>query len=204
MAEYALPALDYPTNALEPHISGQIMELHHGKHHKAYVDGANNALKKLAEARAAGDFSLVKHWSRELSFHGSGHVNHCVFWKNLAPAGNGGGGQPAGDLAATIARDFGSFDAFQKHFTAASNAVEGNGWGILAYEPVGDQLLILQGENQQHLTVRGVTPILMCDVWEHAYYLQYKNVRADYTKAFWNVVNWSDVANRLAQARKAR
>jgi Fe-Mn family superoxide dismutase len=171
------------------------MRLHHDIHHKAYVDGLNNAEGKLAEARARGDYALVKHWSREAAFHGSGHFLHSVFWTNMKPQG---GGEPSGKLAEAIKRDFGSFDAFKTQFLAAANAVEGSGWAILACQcqTGSDHLVILQSEKHQNLTQWGVVPLLALDVWEHAYYLKYQNRRADYTKAFVNVINWDDVAKR--------
>jgi Fe-Mn family superoxide dismutase len=199
--EYVLPPLPYPKDALEPHLDAATMEIHHGKHHKAYVDGLNKALKALADIRAGtGDASLVKHWSREVSFHGAGHINHSLFWNMMAPAGKGGGGEPTGPLADMIARDFGSFAAFAGHFKAAAVAVEGSGWAWLVYEPVARRLLITQGEKQQNLMLTGVRPILGVDVWEHAYYLKYQNKRADYVAAFMNVVNWSFCASLLKAA----
>jgi Fe-Mn family superoxide dismutase len=198
---HELPALPYDYNALEPTIDEQTMHLHHDIHHKGYVDGLNNAEKKLAEARAAGDYALVKHWSREAAFHGSGHFMHALFWPNMAPAGKGGGGEPTGELAAQIKKDFSSFEAFRKHYSAAAVAVEGSGWAVLAWQPQGKQLVILQSEKHQQLTQWGVVPLLVLDVWEHAYYLKYQNKRAAYVEAWWNVVNWADVAARLAKAR---
>ena len=198
---HELPPLPYDYKALEPYIDEQTMHLHHDIHHKGYVDGLNNAEKKLAEARAAGDYALVKHWSREAAFHGSGHFMHAMFWPNMAPAGKGGGGEPTGALAEQIKKDFGSFDAFKKHYSAAAVAVEGSGWAVLAWQPQGNQLIILQSEKHQQLTQWGVIPLLVCDVWEHAYYLKYQNKRAAYVEAWWNVVNWADVVARLAKAR---
>jgi len=198
---HELPPLPYDYKALEPYIDEQTMHLHHDIHHKGYVDGLNNAEKKLAEARAAGDYALVKHWSREAAFHGSGHFMHAMFWPNMAPAGKGGGGEPTGALAEQIKKDFGSFDAFKKHYSAAAVAVEGSGWAVLAWQPQGNQLVILQSEKHQQLTQWGVVPLLVCDVWEHAYYLKYQNKRAAYVEAWWNVANWADVAARLAKAR---
>lgn len=196
--EYTLPPLPYAYNALEPHIDEQTMRLHHSRHHQGYVNGLNNALKQLADARASGDFALVQHWSRQVSFHGGGHMLHTIFWQNMAQPANGGGGEPQGELAAMINRDFGSFDAMKAHFSAASAAVEGSGWGIMGYEPVGRKLLIFQGENQQKLTVWGIIPVLVLDVWEHAYYLRYQNNRGQYVQNWWNLVNWSDVARRVS------
>jgi len=201
---YELPPLPYGYDALEPYIDEQTMHLHHDIHHLGYVNGLNTALQKLADARKAGDFALVKHWEREAAFHGSGHFLHAIFWPNMAPAGRGGGGEPTGDLANQINRDFGSFEAFKSQFLAASNAVEGSGWGILAWEPEAGQLVILTAEKHQNLTQWGVTPLLVLDVWEHAYYLKYQNKRAEYTKAFFNIINWSNVAQRFAQAKGGR
>jgi len=195
--KYVLPPLPYAPDALEAAIDKQTMELHHGKHHQGYVTGLNSALAKLEEARKSGDFSLIKHYSREVSFNGGGHVLHTIFWSNMAPANQGGGGEPSGELAQALTRDFGSVDAFRKHFAAAAGAVEGGGWAILGKEPLSGKLIVIQGEKQQDLTVWGMLPILVLDVWEHAYYLRYQNRRADYVKAWWDVVNWSDVASRF-------
>lgn len=196
--EYTLPPMPYAYDALEPHLDATTMEIHHTRHHAAYVKGLNTALARLAEIRAGtGDASLIKHWSREVSFHGAGHVNHALFWVTMAPAGAGGGGEPIGSLAAAIARDFGSFGAFATHFKGAANAVEGSGWAWLVHEPTADRLLVLQGEKQQDMMVTGVTPLLGVDVWEHAYYLRYQSRRADYVNAFMNVVNWTRVARHF-------
>jgi len=193
--------LPYDYNALEPHIDEQTMRLHHDKHHQSYVDGLNKAEQKLAEARASGDFALVKHWEREVAFHGSGHMLHSIFWPNMTPKG---GGEPSGELAEAIRRDFGSYEGFKNHFQAAAVAVEGSGWAILAYQTLTDQLVILGVEKHQNLNQFGSVPLLVLDVWEHAYYLKYQNRRADYVKAFFNVINWADVANRYRTARSAR
>ena len=200
---HALPPLPYPYEALEPHIDAQTMKLHHDLHHKSYVDGLNAAEEKLAAARTSGDFAGVKHLARELAFHGSGHFLHCIFWNNLAPAGHGGGGEPTGALADQIKKDFGSFDAFQKQFAAAATTAEGSGWGLLVWQgaPGLGKLEILAAEKHHVNTQFTAQPILALDVWEHAYYLKYQNRRAEYVKAFWNVVNWNDVAQRLAKAR---
>lgn len=198
--KYELPPLPYAYDALEPHIDEQTMRLHHDKHHLSYVNGLNSALEKLAAARQAGDFALVKHWSREAAFHGSGHLLHSIFWPNMAPAGSGPSA-PQGDLGAQITKDFGSVDAFKAHFTAAAGAVEGSGWALLAWEPNAGQLVVLTAEKHQNLTQWGVVPLLVLDVWEHAYYLKYQNNRGAYVNAWWNVVNWADVAERFAAAR---
>ncbi|MCE9589775.1 MAG: superoxide dismutase [Planctomycetes bacterium] len=204
--EYVLPPLPYDYDALEPSIDKETMKLHHDKHHAGYVTGLNKALKQLADARASTDpaaFALVKHLSREVAFNGSGHLLHTVFWSNMAPAGKGGGGEPGGEFAETIKKSFGSVAAMRAQFSAAAAAVEGGGWAILACEPVSRGLLILQAEKHQDLVVWGVTPLLCLDVWEHAYYLKYQNRRADYVKAWWDVVNWSDVAGRCKLQAKA-
>jgi len=199
MAEYTLPDLPYDYSALEPSISGAIMELHHDKHHKAYVDGANTALAKLAEARDAGDLANVNKLEKDLAFNLGGHVNHSVFWTNMSPDG---GDKPTGELASAIDDNFGSFDKFQAHFAATALGVQGSGWSVLAWDSIGQRLIIQQFFDQQANFAAGTVPLLMLDVWEHAYYLDYKNVRADYVKAFWNIVNWENVQQRLAAARE--
>ena len=188
IGQHELPPLPYAYNALEPHIDEQTMRLHHDKHHQAYVDGLNKAEQKLAEARQNGDFALVKHWSREAAFNGAGHLLHTIFWNNMTPESRAMG-QPRGNLLNAIERDLGSWDAFKQHFTAASVAVEGGGWGILAYRPLDDTLVILQAEKHQNLTQWGVVPLLVIDVWEHAYYLKYQNKRAEYVQSFYNIIN---------------
>lgn len=196
MAEpYTLPDLPYDYGALEPHISGQIMELHHRKHHQSYVDGANTALDQLAEARAAGQLGGIRMLSKDLAFHLAGHVNHSVFWRNMSPDG---GDKPDGDLAAAIDEHFGSFDGFRAQFSAAAAQLQGSGWAILVYQPVGERLLINQLYDHQANLPAGSHPLLLLDMWEHAYYLQYKNVKADYVEAFWQVVDWGDVQARYA------
>jgi len=197
---HELPSLPYAYDALEPYIDEQTMKLHHDIHHAGYVKGLNAAEAKLAEARAAGDFGAVKHLSREAAIHGSGHLLHSVFWPNMMAASEAKAA-PDGALADAIARDFGSFEAFKGQFTAASTAVEGSGWGILAYRPTDDTLVILTAEKHQNLTQWGVVPLLVLDVWEHAYYLKYQNRRGEYVKNFFNIVNWDDVAERYAKAR---
>lgn len=198
--EYVLPPLTYDYADLEPSIDAQTMKLHHDIHHAGYVRGLNGTLKKLAAAREAGDFAAVKALSNDAAFHGSGHFLHTVFWRNMAPASRGGGGEPPKLLADHLGICFGSIAAFRAQFSAASGAVEGSGWGILAYEPHARGLVVLQAEKHQNLTQWGVTPLLVLDVWEHAYYLKYQNKRGDYVKAFWDVVNWNDVAARLHAA----
>ena len=199
MADYTLPELAYDYSALEPSISGAIMELHHGKHHQAYVTGANAALAALAAARDSGDLANVNKLEKDLAFNLGGHVNHSVFWTNMSPDG---GDKPTGELASAIDDQFGSFDKFTAHFTAAAMGVQGSGWAALTWDSIGENLLINQFFDQQSNFAVGTVPLLLLDVWEHAYYLDYKNVRADYVKAFWNIVNWQNVQDRLAVARE--
>ncbi len=183
---YSLPNLPYKYNALEPTISEKIMTLHHDKHHLAYVNGANASLDKLEKARQTGFAGIdVRGISRDLAFNASGHTMHSIFWPNMK---QGGGGLPGGRLGDQINKDFGKFDSFKEQFSNAAKQVEGSGWGILAYEPVSDQLMTLQAEKHMDLTVQGMTPLLVLDVWEHAYYLDYVNDRAKYVDAWWT---WS-------------
>ena len=197
MTKYELPELDYAYDALEPRISGEIMELHHSKHHANYVNGANAALEKLAAARKSGDFAAVTGLSKDLAFNLGGHTNHSLFWKLLSP---NGGGEPTGELAEAINRDFGSFEKFKAHFSAAATSLQGSGWAVLGYDHIAGRLIIEQLTDQQGNTYIDFTPLLMLDMWEHAFYLQYKNVKADYVEAWWNVVNWDDVNERYAKA----
>lgn len=197
MAIYTLPELPYDYSALEPHISGKIMELHHDRHHAAYVAGANAALENLAAAREAGDLSKVNQFSKDLAFNVGGHTNHTVFWNNLSPEG---GDRPEGDLAAAIDDSFGSFEKFQAHFTAAAMGIQGSGWAVLAYDSISGKLNIFQLFDQQANVPVGQVPVFLVDMWEHAFYLDYLNVKADYVKAIWNIANWQDVAARLENA----
>lgn len=194
---HELPPLPYEYNALEPHIDEQTMRLHHDKHHLAYVNGLNNAEAKMKEAREKNDFALVKHWEREAAFHGAGHFLHVIFWENMSPKG---GGKPEGSLLDAIEGKFGSFDAFLAHFKAAGTAVEGSGWVLLCKNQMTKELEILTAEKHQDLSQWVVTPILVCDVWEHAYYLKYQNNRGGYVEAFTKVINWEDVAKRFAKS----
>ena len=199
MADYSLPDLPYDYGALEPHISGTIMELHHSKHHQTYVSGANTALEQLADARAKDSLGTVNMLEKNLAFNLAGHVNHTVFWPNMSPDG---GDKPTGSLAAAIDEQFGSFDAFRAHFTAAALGIQGSGWSILAWDSLGEKLLVAQLYDHQGNLPVGLAPLLMLDMWEHAFYLQYKNVKADYVSAWWNVANWEDVSNRFEFARR--
>lgn len=197
MAVYELPDLPYDYGALEPHLSGQILELHHDKHHAAYVAGANTTLEKLAEARDKADFGTVVGLEKTLAFNLSGHVLHSLYWQNMSPDG---GGRPEGELASAIDEYFGSFDAFKGQLTAATTLVQGSGWGVLSYEPLSKRLIVEQVYDHHGNVAQGSTPLLAFDAWEHAYYLQYRNVRPDFVAAMWNVVNWQDVAARYTAA----
>lgn len=190
---YKLPELSYDYSALEPHISARIMELHHSKHHQAYVTGANAAIDAMAEARASNNFANLPKLQKDLAFNLGGHVNHSIFWQNLSPEG----GEASGNLLAAINEYFGSFDAFKSHFSAAAVGIQGSGWAYLAWDALGNRLVIGQLYDQQGNIAMGNIPLLMLDMWEHAFYLDYQNVKADYVKAFWNIVNWADVAKRF-------
>jgi Fe-Mn family superoxide dismutase len=198
MAAYSLPDLPYDYGALEPHITGQIMELHHSKHHQTYVTGTNTALEQLEEARATNKLDTVNQLQKNLAFNLAGHVNHTVFWNNMSPEG---GDKPDGELGAAVDEFFGSFDGFRAHYTAAALGIQGSGWSILAWESIGQRLVIEQLYDHQGNLAAGTVPLLMLDMWEHAFYLQYKNVKPDYVAAFWNIVNWPDVAARFEAAR---
>ncbi|WP_019242084.1 MULTISPECIES: superoxide dismutase [Bacillus] len=199
IGQHTLPPLPYGYNALEPYISEEIMRLHHDKHHQSYVDGLNKAEKKMQEARQTDDFSLLKHLEREAAFHGSGHYLHTIFWEIMRP---NGGGEPKGALLQQIIKDFGSYKAFKKQFSEAAKQVEGVGWAILVWSPRSRRLEILQSERHMLLTQWDTIPLLVLDVWEHAYYLQYKNKRGDYVDQWWNIVNWPAVAIRFQKAQK--
>ena len=198
MAVYELPDLPYAYDALEPHISAEIMELHHDKHHANYVKGANAALEALeAERNGDADADKIRALSKNLAFNLGGHTNHSIFWKNMAP---NAGGTPTGEIAEAIDRDFGSFEGFKKQFSAVANGLQGSGWAVAGYDHIAGRLIIQQMTDQQGNISVDFTPVLMLDMWEHAFYLQYKNVKADYIEAWWNVVNWDDVNERYAKA----
>ncbi|APH14171.1 iron/manganese superoxide dismutase, alpha-hairpin domain protein [Clostridium sporogenes] len=196
---HTLPNLNYDYNALEPHYDEKTLKIHHDIHHKAYVDGLNKAEQKLQEARESGDFTLIKHWEKEIAFHGSGHILHALFWENMTPNGNL---NPEGSAIERIKQDFGDYEKFKKQFTEAAIAVEGSGWTILAWNPMFQKLVILQAEKHQNLTQWGVVPLLILDLWEHAYYLKYQNRRAEFVNAWWNIVNWDIVNTRYDNAIK--
>jgi Fe-Mn family superoxide dismutase len=197
---YDLPELPYDYAALEPHYQAENLELHHSKHHAAYVAGANSTLERLEEARANADYGALVELEKTLAFNISGHVLHSMFWKNLSPQG---GDRPEGEMAAALDEHFGSFDAFRGQLSQAAVLVQGSGWGALAWEPLGQRLLVEQVYDHHGNLANGAVPLLVFDVWEHAYYLQYRNVRVDFVNALWDVVNWADVAARFARAQQS-
>ncbi len=195
---HQLPPLPYPYNALEPVISSATLRFHHDHHHKSYVEGLNKAELKLAEAREKRDLELIKHWERELAFHGSGHILHSIYWTIMAPFSSGG---QTGSLTQNLINSyFGSFPAFQEQFTEAAINVEASGWVILVWQPAWNRPEILTAEKHQNLTQWGGIPVLVLDVWEHAYYLDYQYRRADYVKVWWKIVNWREVDRRFLSA----
>uniref|UniRef100_H2B644 Superoxide dismutase n=1 Tax=Paracyclopina nana TaxID=565004 RepID=H2B644_PARNA len=200
-AKSSLPDLPYDYNGLEPVISAEIMQLHHSKHHQTYVNNFNVAEEKLAEAVAKGDVSTIIGLQGALKFNGGGHVNHSIFWQNLCPKSQSG--EPSSDLAAAISRDFGSLESLKEKLSTATVAVQGSGWGWLGYNKAAKKLQIATCPNQDPLeATTGLVPLFGIDVWEHAYYLQYKNVRPDYVKAIWEVANWADISARFAKANQ--
>ncbi|QSB06605.1 superoxide dismutase [Natronoglycomyces albus] len=200
MSVYTLPDLEYDYDALRTAMTGEILELHHSKHHATYVKGANATLEKIDEARENGDFSGLVGLQKTYAFNLSGHVLHSIFWKNLSPDG---GGRPEGELAAAIDEHLGSFEAFSKQLSAATVGVQGSGWGVLSYEPLSQRLVVEQVYDHHGNVGQNATPLLVFDAWEHAYYLQYRNVRPDYVERLWDVVDWRDVSRRFDEARGA-
>lgn len=198
MPDYTLPDLPYDYAALEPYISGAIMELHHDKHHATYVKGLTTTIDQLAEARDAADYTHVTGLEKSLSFHLGGHLNHSIFWPNMSPDG---GDKPTGELAQAIDEFFGSFDAFRAHFQATALGIQGSGWSILAWDVLGQRLHVVQLYDQQANLPACLVPLLMLDMWEHAYYLDYKNDKASFVAQWWNVANWADVQQRFERAR---
>lgn len=201
IGEHTLPPLPYSYNALEPTISREIMQLHHDKHHASYVKGLNKAEKEMKKARERNDYDLIKHWEREAAFNGAGHYLHTIFWTIMSP---NGGGKPSGKLAKEINSSFGSYEMFKKHFSESAKNVEAVGWTLLVWAPRSHRLEILQAEKHQNLSQWDVIPLLVLDVWEHAYYLQYKNERGKYVDNWWKLVNWPEVEKRYAEASKLK
>jgi Fe-Mn family superoxide dismutase len=199
---YALPKLPYDYKALEPYISEAQLTLHHTKHHQAYVTGANTIFEKFDKARKEKTDFDVKATLKELSFHIGGFKLHNMFWRNMATAGKGGGGVPKGDLAKAIDAEFGGFDRFKKEFSTAATSAEGSGWAALTYCPMTERPIIMQIDKNNVNVFPGCPILMVLDVWEHAYYLDYKNDRAKFVESFWNVVNWDKIAQRMAIAGK--
>ena len=199
MAHYALPELRYDYAALEPHVSGKLLELHHQKHHAAYVKNANETIEKLDENRSKDDFTRLGALEKALAFNLSGHILHSIFWNNLAPKA---GGRPEGELAAAIDRDFGGFDGFKKQLTQVAGTIMGSGWAALVWEPIGKRLLTTQIYDHQSNLSQGGVPLMVLDGWEHAYYLQYQNRKTEFFDAAWNLRNWPDIAARFQAARQ--
>jgi superoxide dismutase, Fe-Mn family len=198
MPTYTLPDLQYDYGALEPHISGKIMELHHDKHHAGYVKGANDTLEKLDEARTKEDFTRVGALEKALAFNLSGHVLHSLFWQNLAPQA---GDRPQGSLAEALQNDFGGFEKFKKQLTTVAGTIMGSGWAALVWEPVAGRLVTTQIYDHQSNIAQGGIPVLVLDAWEHAFYLQYQNRKTEFFDAVWNLWNWKDVADRFESVR---
>lgn len=200
-ASHTLPDLPYDYGDLEPVISAEIMTLHHSKHHNAYVNNLNASLDKYADAEAQGDIASMIALQGAIKFNGGGHVNHSIFWTNLAPQSKGGGEPPSGALADAINAQWGDLATFTSTFNGKAGPIQGSGWGWLGYNTSSKKLEITACANQDPCSTTGLIPLLGIDVWEHAYYLQYKNVRPDYLKAVWSVVNWANVAERFAAAQ---
>jgi Fe-Mn family superoxide dismutase len=197
MSRYLLPDLPYDYGALEPHISAEIMRLHHDKHHRAYVNGANRTIEQLAEARANADFDKIGPLEHALAFHVSGHLLHSIFWNNLSPDG---GGRPEGELLRGIERDFGAFGIFRQQLVVAATSIMGSGWAALSWDPLGRRLVTTQIHDHQSEITQGGIPLLVVDAWEHAYYLQYRNEKVRFFEALWNLFDWNDVASRYERA----
>ncbi len=195
---HSLPELPYDYSALEPHIDAQTMEIHHSKHHNAYVTNLNKAEDSLREAVEKGDVKSAVKLTAAINFNGGGHANHTLFWTVMSPDG---GGEPTGELASAIDDSFGSFAAFQEHFSGNTATIQGSGWGWLCYDPAMKKVVYRATSNQDNPTKLGLVALMGLDVWEHAYYLNYQNRRPDYVKAWWNVVNWAQVSENFDQAR---
>lgn len=198
---YQLPPLPYDFNALEPVISAEIMKLHYEKHHQGYVTNLNKALEQYAEAEQKQNIEKMVALGSAIKFNGGGHINHSIFWSNLAPQNKGGGQPPTGALAEAINKKYGSLDKFIEQFSAKTVAIQGSGWGWLGYHPELNCLTIMTCDNQDPLVTKNLVPLLGIDVWEHAYYLQYKNVRADYVKEIWKIINWKNIEERYQNAK---
>ncbi len=192
--KYKLPELDYQYDSLEPYISKKTLRIHHSKHHQGYVNNSNEILKKIEDSRNKKENLNIKSMLKSLSFNIGGHILHSIFWKTISPDG---GGEPKGELIKKIKKDFGSFSKFKKEFSNAAKSVEGSGWAALAYCSEINKLLIMQIEKHNINVYPGLKILMVLDVWEHAYYLDYKNKRNEFVDAFWKIVNWKEIEKRL-------
>jgi Fe-Mn family superoxide dismutase len=199
MTKYSLPELPYDYSALEPYYSAEQLKLHHDKHHAAYVTGANATFEKLSQARAKGDFATINQLEKNLAFHLSGHVLHSLLWRNMTPKG---GGEPGGEIGAAIQEYFGSFAGMKGQLSEACTNLQGSGWGTLAWEPLGKRLVVEQVYDHQGNIGNGTVPLMVIDMWEHAYYAQFRNEKAKWIESYWKVVNWADVTQRFAKVRQ--
>jgi Fe-Mn family superoxide dismutase len=199
--KYELPELGYAFDALEPDYSADLLELHYTKHHQTYVDGANDARKDLADARKQEDFDKLNQLQKNLAFNVSGHILHSIFWRNMAPAED----RDVPDiLRQEIEKTFDSLDALRGQFLAAGTSIQGSGWAALSWEPVSASLMVEQVYDHQGNIGNGTLPLLVMDMWEHAFYLQYRNEKKRWAKAFWGLINWQDVSDRLASVREVQ
>lgn len=199
MPIYTLPDLPYDYSALEPYISGKIMELHHDKHHQAYVNGANQALEQIHDAAESGNVAQSNLLEKNLAFNLAGHKNHTIFWNNMAPAIDQ---EPTGELKAAIEEQFASFEGFKTYFGSMCAGIQGSGWAVLAWDSLGERLITLQMYDHQSNLPVTIFPLVMLDLWEHAYYLDYLNNRANYVESWWHIVNWEDASKRFNEVRK--
>ncbi|HAL44976.1 MAG: hypothetical protein A2Y12_06625 [Planctomycetes bacterium GWF2_42_9] len=197
--QYTLPDLPYEYDALEPLYDEETVKIHHDKHHAKYVKNLNAAISKLESARKGNDYSSIQAISNEIAFNGSGHILHTLFWHSMKPGGNEG--KMSNDFKTALDESFGSANIAMQQFVSATKAVEGSGWGILAFEPLSNKLIVLQCEKHQNLTIWGVVPVLVCDVWEHAYYLKYQNERDKWVDSFMKLANWEFAAHRFDEAK---
>ncbi|HHY45627.1 MAG TPA: superoxide dismutase [Firmicutes bacterium] len=202
IGKHELPPLPYAYDALEPYIGRETVRIHHDLHHNSYVTGLNQAELELAKQRDGAGFTNNRYWEEQLAFNGSGHILHSIYWSNMAPPSMR---KPEPDQAmrAWIDLSFGSFDAMKGQLTAAAEQVQGSGWATLAWNPAWQRLEVLQVRRHENLTEWGAIPLLVVDVWEHAYYLDYQNRRGEYLKAWWNLVDWADVERRMALTMKS-
>ncbi len=198
---YTLPELPYDVAALEPHYMAKALELHHDKHHKAYVDGANKAIDGLAEARDSDDFSSLAGLEKALAFNVSGHMLHSLFWPSLSPDG---GGDPGGELLEAVKETFGSVERLRAQLSSATTTVMGSGWGALQWEPVAGRLLVTQVYDHQSNIAQGALPIMAIDAWEHAFYLQHQTDKAGWVESFWKMVSWPEIERRFVEATQYR